>query len=444
MCRPETRHTPVGLLYFLAVICVTAPLVVSHEAEMHGWDSSQGKRLDALDSLFSNLEIEKLQALLKNIPPAELRKVASQVVSDISASQSTELEKRRSILKAIKEKGLLESWKEDLESLIFDDNALPTDNSDDKAKKFQNNLKCNEKHGDEPSVPHEHHHDMPEGPMLKNIKESVDQLLGLSESNGTPSSINQEQILRNDAEYLLQVAEDELDEPEEKLLPPKHDPKPYQTIKKSSSSEKRKESNKKPYKKEEPLDALVGMAKKLLGQEGNNPTLDIVANMASAYIKNLDNSGKKKNANSGPDLSAMLQMASLFSGGNAGQDNPLQSIMSLLGNSGMDMNQLLQMGSAFMGNGLEAPASRQSKSSNPFAEMLIRIVANFLNMDSVVLLDYYTGLTKLTEAKSWNEINAILRKTTGMDVETTLDLLMNDDVRQQVSFCCVFTDPYPF
>jgi hypothetical protein len=110
----------------------------------------------------------------------------------------------------------------------------------------------------------------------------------------------------------------------------------------------------------------------------------------------------------------------------------------------MDMNQLLQMGSAFMGNGLEAPASRKSKSSNPFAEMLIRIVANFLNMDSVVLLDYYTGLTKLTEAKSWNEINAILRKTTGMDVETTLDLLMNDDVRQQVSFCCVFTDPYPF
>lgn len=432
MCRIETRLVPVGLLYFLAVICVTAPFVASHEAEMHGWDSSQGKRADVLDSLFSNLEIEKLQSLLKNIPAIELQKVASQVVGDIDgASHPTELEKRKSILKAIKEKGLLESWKGDLESLIFDDNALPVGESDDKAKKFQNNLKCNEKHEE---GPHEHHNAIPEGSLSKDIKESVDQLLGISESNGTPSSVSQEQINRNDVEYLLQVAEDELDEPEEKVQPPKQNPTPYKSVKKPSPSEKKKESNKKPYKKEEPLDALVGMAKQLLGQEGSNPTLDIVANMASAYIKNMDNSGQKKNSNSGPDLSAILQMASLFSGGNGGgHDNPLQSIMSLLGNSGMDMNQILQMGSTLMGNSLEAPAGRRNKSSNPFAEMLIRIVANFLNMDSVVLLDYYNGLTKLTEAKSWNEINVILRKTTGMDVETTLDLLVNDDVRQQLS-----------
>lgn len=433
MCRTEIRLAPVSFLYFLAVMCVTAPFVLAHEAEIHGWDS-QGKAADAIGSLFSGSEMVKLQALLKNIPPAELQKVASQVVSDINENH-TELEKRRSILKAIKEKGLLDTWKEDLENLIFDDNALPADGSDEKAKQFQDNLKCNEKHGKGPSTPHVH---LPEGPLERNSESSVHRSSGNPESNGTPYVI-QEQIAKNDVDYLFQVAEEELDQPAMKLQPPKQVPTAYKTASKpaaSSSQEKRKESNKKPYKKvnqEDPLDVLVGMGKKLLGQEDSNPTLNIVANMASAYIKNMDNSGKKKSGNNGPDLSSLLQLASLFGGGNAGQDNPLQSVASLLGNSGMDMNQLLQMGSALMGQGLEAPASRRSKSSNPIAEMLIRLVANFLNMDSVVLLDYYNGLSKLSEAKSWNEINAILRKTTGLDVETTLDLLINDDVRQQLS-----------
>lgn len=431
MCRTQIRLAPVTFLHFLAVICMTAPFVLAHEAEIHGWDS-QGKAADAIGSLFSGSEMVKIQALLKNIPPAELQKVASQVVSDINENH-TELEKRRSILKAIKEKGLLDSWKEDLENLIFDDNALPLGGSDEKAKQFHDNLKCNDKHTNGPSTPHVHHDGLPEGPL---VKASVHHSSDNTESNGTPY-VDQQQIAQNDMDYLFQVAEEELDQPAENFQPPKYNPTPYKTVPKpASSQEKRTETNKKSYKKvnqEDPLDVLVGMGKKLLGQEEGNPTLDIVANMASAYIKNMDNSGKKKSGNTGPDMGSLLQLASLFSGGNAGQNNPLQSVASLLGNSGMDMNQLLQMGSALMGQGLQIPASRKIKSTNPIAEMLIRLVANFLNMDSVVLLDYYNGLSKLSEAKSWNEINVILRKTTGMDVETTLDLLINDDVRQQLS-----------
>ena len=237
-----------------------------------------------------------------------------------------------------------------------------------------------------------------------------------SKPNGTPS-INQEQIDRNDVEYLLQTAEETLDTPSMKLEPPKLAPSPYKYAKKpsppvASQENERLQSNKKLYKKkqEEPLDALVGIAKKFLGQDESDPTLDIVANMASTYMKNMDNSGKK-NGNSGPDLASMLQMAALFTGGagNVG-DNPLQSLTSLLSNSGMDMNQLLQMGSALMSQGVDSQVARKAKTSvSPIVELIIRFLANFLNMDSVVLLDHYNGLSKLTEANSWNEINAILR-----------------------------------
>ena len=261
-----------------------------------------------------------------------------------------------------------------------------------------------------------------------------------SKPNGTPS-INQEQIDRNDVEYLLQTAEETLDTPSMKLEPPKLAPSPYKYAKKpsppvASQENERLQSNKKLYKKkqEEPLDALVGIAKKFLGQDESDPTLDIVANMASTYMKNMDNSGKK-NGNSGPDLASMLQMASLFTGGadNVG-DNPLQSLTSLLSNSGMDMNQLLQMGSALMSQGVDSQVARKAKTSvSPIVELIIRFLANFLNMDSVVLLDHYNGLSKLTEANSWNEINAILRKTTGTDVESVLDMLGNEEVRQQIS-----------
>lgn len=262
-------------------------------------------------------------------------------------------------------------------------------------------------------------------------------MLFSSESNGTPP-INQEQIDRNDIEYLLQTAEETLDTPSMKLEPPKLAPPPYKSVKKPTSQEKKKpEPTKKAYKKkqEEPLDALVGMAKKLLGQDESDPTLDIVANMASAYMKNMDNSGKKKSGNNSPDLASMLQMASLFAGGagNAG-DNPLQSLASLLGNSGMDMGQLLQMGSALMGQGFQdSQVARKTKTTSPIAELIIRFLANFLNMDSVVLMDYYNGLSRLSEANSWNDINIILRKTTGTDVESMLDLLGNEEVREKIS-----------
>lgn len=140
-----SRLTPVGCFYFLlALICVTVPFTVGTlEAEMLGnaWES--GKEADALSSLFSNLEVEKLQSLLKNVPPAELQKIATRVLGDVNKNDN-EQEKRNSILKAIKKEGLLDSWKEELNNMIFDDNSLPLE-SDNKAKEFQRNLKGKDK-----------------------------------------------------------------------------------------------------------------------------------------------------------------------------------------------------------------------------------------------------------------------------------------------------------
>lgn len=440
MCCTVGRFAPLVLLYFLAVICVTVPLVFTLEAENQGWNSL-GKDADVFDSLFSVLEKEKLHSLLKDIPPAELQKVTSRLVGQVKTDHS-ELEKRKSVLEAIKKEGLLDSWKKDLDSLIFDDNALPE--SDDKAKEFQSNLKCAEKSKDHSQ--HQHQVTLPEGASKQQIEEAVQEMLGNKDSYGTPPDSVKEGVDRNDVDYLFQVAEDTFDTPSETLQPPKLAPSPYKPERRPSypsfQDRRKVEAKKKPSKKndQEPLSAFVGMAKKLLGQDDNDPTLDLVANMASAYIKNnMDNSAetKKNDGNNGPDLSSLLQLASLFSGaggGNSGSaDNPLQSLTSLLSNSGMDMNQLLQMGSMFMGKSLEVAPSRRNKATSPMVELIIRTVANFLDMDSVHLLDYYNGISKLTEANSWNEVNVILRKTTGTDVETMLDLLANDDVRQQIS-----------
>lgn len=442
MCYTAGRFTPVVLLPFLAVICMTVPFVLCLEAETHGWNSL-GKEADALDSLLSGLEMSKLQNLLKNIPPAELQKVASRLIGEVETS-NTEMEKRKSILQAIKKEGILDSWKKDLDSLIFDENTLPI-GSDDKAKEFQSNLKCTDKSGE-----HSQHkrHVLSEDASKQKMEEAAQHVLGNPATNEIPSDTVKEQLHRDDVDYLFQMAEETFDAPSEQLLSSKLSPPPSQINKQQPPSKpavqekKRTEAKKKPNQKnnQEPLGALVGMAKKLLGQDESDPTLDIVANMASAYMKNMDNSAspKKNGGNNGPDLNSLLQMASLFSGGggdngNAMADNPLQTLTSLLTNSGMDMGQMLQMGSMLMGQGMDNSVSRKNKPTSPIIELIIRTVANFLNMDSVLLLDYYNGLAKLVEANSWNEINTILRKTTGTDVEALLDLLGNDDIRQQIS-----------
>jgi hypothetical protein len=173
------------------------------------------------------------------------------------------------------------------------------------------------------------------------------------------------------------------------------------------------------------------MAKQYLGQEENDPTLDILANMASAYMQTNDKS------KDGPDLNSLLQMASLFTGGsNSAADggNPLQSILSLFENSGMDLNQVLQIGSTLLGqqNGIVS-SGRNGKPASNVAELIIRFIANTLHIDHTPLIEYYYGLTNLMDANSWDQINTILRRTTGTDAEAMLDLLANEKIRQQMS-----------
>ena len=457
-----SRFRPVVLLHFLAVICVTIPLVLSVEVEAHSWDTV-GKDADALDSLLSKLQMGKLQNILKNIPPAELQKIASRLQRKINAGD-TESQKKKSIMEAMKAEGLLDSWKMELDGMIFDDNAIPNE-SDEKANQFQKSLNCNNKDGGCSSQP---------ASPASQIEEAVHEMLGNTESNGTPSS-TREQIERNDLDFLFQEAAEIFETPSENLKPPKLVPPPYKPNQKPSSSYQpsgpervRGESVKKPSRKnndQEPLSALVGMAKQFLGQDENDKTLDMVANMASLYLNNMDTSGNnaKKTApkNSGPDIGAMLQFASLLSanaggksGGNGGPDlssllqlaslfggesggdaanNPVQSLLSLLGNSGVDMNQIIQMGSMLMNKGSASSVSRKSQSTSPMVDLVIRFVANWLEMDPDLLLNYVDGVSQLVEAKSWNEINIILRRSTGTDVETMLDMMANDDIRQQFS-----------
>ena len=85
--------------------------------------------------------------------------------------------------------------------------------------------------------------------------------------------------------------------------------RPNRTQHQKNSQQK---ASKKPTKKEEPLDALLGLAKQYLGQDKHDPTLDIMANMASAYMKNNQKTNQKSDG--GLDLDTVMQMASLFSG----------------------------------------------------------------------------------------------------------------------------------
>lgn len=411
-------------LYFLALICVTVPFIASHETETLGWNSL-GKEAMGLTSLFSKMEMEKLSSVLKSIPPAELQKVAGRVLSQVNAQQ-TEFEKRSAILKAMKNEGLFGEWKENLDNLLFDDNALPVELSE-KAKQFQSNLKCNNKNADGTSNCKDQM-TLPENASAKDMENAVHEMLGNAEPAGKQRASFQDEIDRNDVDFLFQEADEVLEEPPETLRPPK----PTQEIQRGETIKKHKK-----VKQEEPLGALVGMAKKMLGQDASDPTLDIVANMASAYIQsNMDNSRKAKPSDSGPDLGSLLQLASLFSntvGKTNSADNPLQTLTSLLSNSGMDMNQLLQMGSALMNQGNQGTVSRRKDPTSPIVELLIRLIANFLEMDSAMLLNYYNGLTKVIEAESWDDINRTLRRTTGTNVESMLDMMANDDVRWQLA-----------
>jgi hypothetical protein len=160
--------------------------------------------------------------------------------------------------------------------------------------------------------------------------------------------------------------------------------------------------------------------------------------MAAAYLTNEPEKTDKKAAKEeksggGLDLGSMLQLASLFTDSDSPGGNVVQTLSSMFsGDSsgeGMSMDKIIQMGSLLMGQS----GSKSRKSSSPVAELVIRVVANFLDMDPELLMKYYTAFQRLVETNSWNEINDVLRVATGTDIETFLNLLDSDDVREQLS-----------
>jgi hypothetical protein len=96
---------------------------------------------------------------------------------------------------------------------------------------------------------------------------------------------------------------------------------------------------------------------------------------------------------------------------------------------GMSMDKIVQMGSLLMGQS----GSKSRKSSSPVAELVIRVVANFLDMDPELLMKYYTAFQRLVEKNIRNEIKDDLQVSTGAEIESFLNLLNSDDLREQLS-----------
>ena len=415
-------------MIFSSLVCIVVLAVrtAAHESDTdvtNNFIPTDNRADMLLNSLFSGSKLEKLQELLRELPPeafVELEEVAGRVKSKMGDSNEAE-KLQHAIIQAAKEQGGLlgSSLRDKLDSLMFDDEKK----GGEEASKCQSGTKCAE---EKQSIP---------------LLQDDMKLSGKVDSNKTPPVTVHKKIGINDVNYLSENAEDILDATNnqppvesQRVQSPPAIKKPAVKMPTPSASaydnKKRGETNKVPPKKKKPMDALVGMAKQYLGQEENDPTLDILANMASAYMQVNDKS------KDGPDLNSLLQMASLFTGGSNSADNsnPLQSILSLFEHSGMDLNQVLQIGSTLLGqqNGIVS-SGRNGKPASNVAELIIRFIANTLHIDHTPLIEYYYGLTNLMDANSWDQINTILRRTTGTDAEVMLDLLANEKIRQQMS-----------
>ena len=66
-------------------------------------------------------------------------------------------------------------------------------------------------------------------------------------------------------------------------------------------------------KEAEPMDAILGLAKKYLGHDESDPTLDLMANMASAYMKSAQKKSGGGKGGEGINLESMMRMASMLS-----------------------------------------------------------------------------------------------------------------------------------
>lgn len=188
-------------------------------------------------------------------------------------------------------------------------------------------------------------------------------------------------------------------------------------------------------KEAEPMDAILGLAKKYLGHDESDPTLDLMANMASAYMKSAQKKSGGGKGGEGINLESMMRMASMLSSaGDGKQKNPLDAVSSLMANSGMDAGQLLQMASSLIGQPQGASGRKGSTSDrSPIIDLIAGYLGNFINVDSSLIVQYYEALVRLSGAKSWSEINMILKSSFGTDAESFLNLMADDNSRRSLS-----------
>jgi len=388
------------------------------------------------DALFSASQVEQL---LKNLPLdnlAGVQKMAGRFMKEMAAGQKATDGSdafQETVLAAMKNQGVLDTWKKRLDAMMY--NEVDPDTDEDA---FQADADIEEK--PQPSV----YQPSAVPQSLDAMEKVVHQMLGSVDPDV-------ERLMKSAADLVLpktdrasQQQQQQQKQQQQQQQPSPSVAAPQRVIEAPAPSKKDKAKK----KSTEPLDAIVDLAKQYLGQDASDPTLDLLASMASSYmkteLKKPMGSGKSQKksptaAGDGLDLGAMMQLASLFSGDSA-QNNLLQSLSSLLkpeqdssDDAGPSLEQILKLGSLFMGQPAKNAKNAAQVAVNPVAQLVLRFLAMMLDLEPDQLFKYYTGFQKMVETDTWSEMNAVLRATTGTDVEAFLDLLDSDETRRELA-----------
>lgn len=361
---------------------------------------------DTLMDFFSASDLQAIQKVLKQIPQKELKSLenlAGRVIGKLGGSQS-EGDKplnmfeevgnfQSTIMEVMKNEDLVNSMKDKLGSLVSNDKKEIKPNPG--ADKFQSGMKHANKDDELPSTAGKSLPKTASSELPGRVQEKTEKEAEKLKNEGTPVKSNLKR-------------ETSGEQAKETAKPP------------TQNKKEAKKKAKKKQQQQQPMDALVGLAKQYLGQADSDPTLNIIANLASSYMN------KDSDQDAGLDFNSLIQMASLL-GGNSGQGDLMQSISSLLDGSGFDMEKILQMGTALLG---QKPGH---KSGSPVFDFLLQHVADYLDMDRETLKKYFSDFSDLMDANSWEDVNEVMRSSAGTDAENFLDLLSNDDIREQLA-----------
>ena len=266
----------------LVAVCLWNPVVCNNDDVLPD---------DDVKNLLSDSTLSKVEHLLKNIPDEQfegLQNLASRVIGEMSQAKKTEEPKtseknvveetdelQQAILAAMKKEGLLDSWKKQLDTLIFDDKVKFESNKE--AEEFHSNLKCTKDKNHESAQKDELFKAPPAGASMDDMERAVHEMLGNSPPDAARGDQPSPSVSDHDVDYLFKSADDlpvpkvnAPDEPSPYMAPPKAPeeapkPKVKKTPPKPTKKAKAEPKKKAKKKSNEPLGALVGLAKQYLG-----------------------------------------------------------------------------------------------------------------------------------------------------------------------------------